>query len=167
MPTILVHPASFDLRGGLDEESYMRLRKGFQKRGQLIKEGFLAEEIYFVSSVRDRLVECLQSQSEMIERWLIIHGVNTGQIFISNESSNTLDDIRNSARLVRKNNLPEPVINVSSWYHIPRIWLMWLIFRKKLGLRAQFVMSRSVLNVRGPWEELKKIRKILQLFGRR
>lgn len=127
--TILIHPAGIDREtGALDKESLMRVRKGFHEYQTYIKKGIF---VYFVSSVKDRLGEGYKSQSEMMRDTLVSWGVSKENIFVSNESDNTLDDINNSLKLVKVNNLPEYILNVSSWYHILRIALMWLVLRKR------------------------------------
>lgn len=162
MPTILVFPAGF--RGGkiLDEESMIRLRKAFAVYQNLCKN-FLSEEIYFVSSVQDRLREDGLSQSEEMKKVLSAWGVPPEQIIISNESSDTLDDIKNSYRLIREHGLPEPVINVSSWYHIPRIWIIWNMRKETRHTDLSYVFAGSSRHFFA-LEEFKKIKKFSKYF---
>ena len=127
----------------LDKESLIRLQKGFYIYKRLLKKGVPQKEIYFVSSVQDRLREKYPTQSELIKRWFTALGIPKEQIIISNESSSTLDDIRNSFELIRIHNLPEPIINVSSWYHIPRIRLMWFFLLKRFNYpKLQYISAR-------------------------
>ena len=145
MPTILVHPAGIDENGRLDEESMIRIFKGFFVYVELLKKGV---DAYFVSSVQDRFEdkkECL-SQSEEIKRNLILWGVPEKQIVISNRSSYTFKDICESFELIKNHKLPQPIINVSSWYHIPRIRLIWHLLRKEFNYpKVEYVSAGTVL----------------------
>ena len=145
----------------LDDESLIRLRKGFSlyKKVKNNSRG----NIYFVSSVQDKLKEGYPSQSELIKKILIDLGVPSERIITSNKSSSTLDDIRNSFELIRIHNLPEPIINVSSWYHIPRIRLMWFLLRKQFGYPKLKYVSAGVANYFWILLEPVKVLKLLYL----
>jgi len=145
----------------LDDESLIRLRKGFSVYRKT--KDNIRKEIYFVSSVQDRLTEKYPTQSDLIKRWLIVLGVPEEQIITANQSSNTMDDIRNSFELIRVQNLPEPIINVSSWYHIPRIRLMWFFLRKQFNYPKLQYISAGVANYFWILLEPMKIIRLLYL----
>ena len=145
----------------LDDESLIRLRKGFSVYKKL-KNNF-RENTYFVSSVQDRLKESYPSQSELIKKILIDLDVPSEKIIISKKSSSTLEDIKNSFELIRIHNLPEPIINVSSWYHIPRIRLMWFFLRKRFNYpKVQYIFA-GVANYFWILLEPVKVLKLLYL----
>lgn len=167
MPTILVYPGGFGKKQLLDAESLIRLRKAFAVYQHLCSHNVSSSQIYFVSSVQDRLHEKGLSQSEAIKDTLIRWGVAPRQIVICNQASSTLDDIRYSYQLVERHHLPYPIINVSSWYHIPRIWLIWKMMRKRMGYpRLQYVFAGSS-NHYFVLEEPKKIWKLLKRWKKR
>ena len=161
IPTVLIHPADITDKGMLDYESLIRIRRGFS----LYKEtkNNYRKNIYFVSSVQDKLRKDYPSQSELTKKTLTDLGVPPEKIITSNESSSTLDDIRNSFALARFYNLPEPIINVSSWYHIPRIRLMWFLLRKQFGYPKLKYVSAGVANYYWILLEPVKILKLLYL----
>lgn len=163
IPTILVHPADITKDGMLDIESIIRLQKGFYVYKKLLQEGVLQKNIYFVSSVQDKLKEGYPTQSQMMKKILTDWGFPVEQIIISNQSSSTLDDIRNSFQLIRINNLPEPIINVSSWYHIPRIRLIWFFLRKRFDYPELQYVSAGVNNYFWILLEPVKVLKLLYL----
>lgn len=162
MPTILVHPAGFGARTVLDAESMMRVRKAFSVYQSMRNKGIKPGEIYFVSSVQDRLPEGGQSQSEAIKETLVGWGIVLEQVVTSNQSSTTLDDVRNCYSLIRNYQLPQPIVNVSSWYHIPRIWLIWKTMRKRTGrLKLKFAFAGSRKH-RFVFQEPLKILRLLR-----
>jgi len=166
IPIILIHPAGITKDGMLDIESLIRLEKGFCVSEKLLQEGISREEIYFVSSVQDRLKEGYPTQSQMMKKILIDFGVSSEQIIISNQSSSTLDDIRNSFQLIKDYNLPEPIINVSSRYHIPRIRLIWYLFRRRFNHPKVQYVSVGAVNYSGIFLEPIKILRLLYLWCR-
>lgn len=166
MPTILVFPASYAKDGPLDYESILRIKKAFEVY-QRLRHQTSPDDIFIVSSVQDRRIPNEPSQSEGIKDRLTRLGVPAKQIVISNESSTTLDDIRCSFELTKKRNLPQPIINVSSWYHIPRIWLIWKLLAKRMGYPKLNYVAAGSSNHLFVLEEPRKTWRLLQRWRKR
>jgi len=154
-----VHPAGITNIGKLDTESLIRLKKAFRRWQKHVKKGVPSEKIFFVSSVKCRKNEYCKTSSEMMKETLVRWGVPGKQIIVSNDSNNTLDDILNSVWWIRKYNFPEPIENVSSWYHIPRIMLIYFIFRSRLGFPQTKFIFAGAANFswifKEPWKMLR------------
>jgi hypothetical protein len=156
VPTIFWHSAGATKEGKLDNESLIRLKKAFKVYTKLVRAGIPSTEIYFVSSVNFGK----PTLSEIMKTTLMEWGIGD-HIFTANSSAHTFEDISNSFKLIKEHNLPQPIINVSSWYHIPRIWLMWFLLRKEFGYPKLKFAAAAARHF--PWI-LKEPGKTIRMF---
>jgi hypothetical protein len=137
LPTIFWHSSGLTKEGKFDKESVIRLERAFKVYVKLIRNKIPLSQMYFLSSVGVGNPAMSELMKITLEEW----GIRE-RIIISRQSTHTLADILNSFKLIKENNLPQPIINVSSWYHIPRIWLIWFLLRKKFGHpKLKFIAS--------------------------
>lgn len=159
MPTIFWHSSGLKKNGELDKESMIRLKKAFSVYTELIKGGIPQNQIYFISTISSGK----PTLSELMKATLMEWGIKEG-IIAANLSTHTLADIRNSFGLIKERNLPQPIINVSSWYHIPRMRLMWFALRNKFGHpKLIFVASGATHYMWALKEPVKILRFLRQL----
>jgi len=142
MPTILVHPGSFDSQGELDNVSLRRLERGFKLYKEFLKKGVLRQDIFFISTIKDKGRGGL-SQSELIKEWLISKGVSTENIVIASQSINTWQDIDLSCKLICDLGLPKIVYHISNINHVwPRIWMTATFHGAAYKVQGKYVAER-------------------------
>lgn len=136
--------------GELDEQSIGRCRRAlalYQTRE--VREIFIT-----VGADRNGIL-----MANKMAEWLVVHGVWTFDVATEPLGLNTAGETEICHRLVDK---AERVTAISSWYHLPRIWLLWLLRGRlvRLAGSSEGVHLKDVLI-----EPLKLLNSTLRPFG--
>lgn len=101
--------------GELDEQTKGRCRKALE-----LRKARKVDEVCITVGVR----QYDQLMAVKMKEWMTRHGnISALEVTIAAKALNTAAETEICHRLVRKT---DKVVAVSSWYHLPRIWLLWL-----------------------------------------
>jgi len=120
----------------LGEETRMRLRRAIRTATHLPHKDFVCvlSAGFFIPAQRE-------SMAAMMQAFLLDEGGSlfAGRIHSTEEEAGGSDaETRAALRAIQECNLPRYVVVVSSWYHLPRLWLLW---QMNLGLaRGRFIV---------------------------
>lgn len=80
-----------------------------------------------------------QSEASMMQRYLISQGVAAQAIVVEDDALNTNENLKLSGRLIAQHQLPQPIMIVTSHYHLMRTAFL----ARKMDLRADFIGTGS------------------------
>ncbi len=134
--TLFILPCDLIEQGRkLGPETVARLKKATG----LIDEGFNVKAIVMTAGISP-------DKEEMMADWLRSGKfLEQAVIYTSpNESTWTsMEEILAARKIIIKRNLPNDVVVVSSSYHIPRLWITWIILKPK-NWKMKFVPAWDV-----------------------
>ena len=96
----------------------------------------LPDSVCIVSGGRGR--DEIMSEAQVMKNYLCDHGIAEDRIYIEDKSSNTLENIKFSCKIIEEEGLnSDAIVSLSNAFHIPRIELIF----SRIGVESEFVLA--------------------------
>lgn len=77
-------------------------------------------------------------EAVVMKNYLVSKGIEEDRIYLEDKSSNTIENIKNSYDIIKKEKLNrDGIVSISNAFHIPRIELIF----SRLGIESEFVLA--------------------------